>query len=133
MNRSLFEQHADQLGHEVRQRLATGAAIDPADYRRALDVAGPWRAELDAALRRTPVIALAAIVDEPPTLEHAGRLETRRPNVAVNLAGHPAIVVPVPRPGGFPTAVQLIAAHGDEDLLCATAAVIERTGSFRIN
>ena len=133
VNRTLFEQHAEELGDEVRQRLATGASIAPADYQRALDAAGPWRAELDAALERTPVIALAGIVDEPPTLEHAGRLDTRRPNVAVNLAGHPAIVVPVARPGAFPTSVQLIAGHGAEDLLCATAAVVERVAGFRIN
>lgn len=126
VNRELLEARADQLGAEVRQRLEAGSRITTAEYAAARSLARSWRSELDRALVATPVIALAAIVDEPPPLTDPARLDTRRPNVCLNLSGHPAIVVPVPRPGRFPTAVQLVGAHGREDLLCATAAVLER-------
>ena len=77
-------------------------------------------------LARTPVVALAAILDEPAPLDDPLRLDTRRPNVAVNLSGHPAIVVPVPRDDSpLPTSIQLVGAHGSEALLLATAAVVE--------
>lgn len=125
VHRELLEVHAAALGAETRGRLEEGAALTAADAAEARAVGERWRAELDAALSRTPVIALAAIVDEPPPLTDPLRISTRKPNVAVNLAGNPAIVVPVPRSGGFPTAVQLVGRRGDEELLVATAAVVE--------
>lgn len=126
VHRHLLATAADQLGDEVRDRLEAGARIPPADYSSALATAGPWRDELDRVLDRTSVVVMAAIVDEPPRLADAAGLDTRRPNVAVNLAGHPALVLPVARPGRLPTALQLIAARGREDLLCATARILER-------
>ncbi len=125
VNRGLLADHAGELGGETRQRLERGRAITPAQLDAARREAHSWRDELDRALSRAPVIALPAIVDEPPPLTDPLRLDTRRPNVAVNLAGNPAIVVPIARPGAFPTAVQLIGRRGGEELLVATAAVIE--------
>lgn len=122
---SLLRDHADELGPETRDRLETGRAISDADLDAARGHAEPWRAELDAALARTPVIATAGIMAEPPRLGEPQRLDTRAPNVAVNLAGNPAIVVPVPRPGHLPTAIQLVGGHGREDVLVATAARLE--------
>ena len=125
VHRQLFDDHADELGRETRERLGRGRDIAPERLAAALGAAESWRAELDAALDRTPVIALAAILDEPPPLTDPLRVDTRRPNVAVNLAGNPAIVVPLPRPGRFPTAVQLVGRRGDEELLVTTAAAVE--------
>ena len=125
VHRQLFDHHADALGPETRERLTRGRSITRHRLEAALDAASGWRAELDAALARTPVIALAALVDEPPPLTDPLRLDTRRPNAAVNLAGNPAIVVPIPRPGRFPTAVQLVGRRDDEELLVATAAAVE--------
>ncbi len=125
VNHELVESHGDELGVETRDRLRRGAAITSAELADARAIGVRWRAELDAALERTPVIATAAILDDPAPLDDPLRLDTRRPNVAVNLAGHPAVVLPVPRPGRLPTSIQLIARHGAEDLLLATALVLE--------
>ncbi len=125
VNCRLLDDHGDELGAETRQRLVRGRAITAPALAAARRGAAPWRDELDQVLARTPVIAVAAILDEPPPLDDPQRLDTRRPNVAVNLAGNPSIVVPVNRPGRFPTAMQLIGRRGDEELLVATAAVIE--------
>ena len=121
----LHSEHADELGVETRQRLDRGRSIDVADWVAARATAELWVCELSRALARTPVIALPAIAGEPAPLDDPLRLDTRLPNVAVNLARNPAIVLPVPRPGRIPTSVQLIAHRGCEELLVATAAVLE--------
>lgn len=128
-NRALAEAHGDLLGDETWFRLACGAAVGADELAAALDTAPVWRAELAAAFACTPVLVTAGIVDAPPPLDEPARLDTRRLNVAVNLAGIPALVLPVPAPGRFPAAVQLLAPHGGEELLVATAAVLEATAT----
>lgn len=120
----LYRAHPDELTPAVAERLVRASRLSADDVAAARGVARVWRVELDRALHRHPVIALAAILDEPPLLTHPV-LDTRRPNIAVNLSGHPAIVVPLPRPHAHPTAVELIAGHDREDLLVAVAARIE--------
>lgn len=125
VNRQLLAEGGDRLGAETRDRLARGQRISADQLAAARTVGADWREELDAALEHTPVIVLPGIMGEPAPLEDPLRLDTRRPNVAVNLAGHPAIVLPVPVSGRLPGSVQLVAAHGGEELLVATAAVLE--------
>lgn len=128
-NRALTEAHGDQLGPETWFRLACGAAIDDQELAAALASADPWRDELSAAFARMPVLVTAGIMDEPAPLDEPTRLDTRRLNAAVNLAGIPALVLPVPSGGRFPASLQLLAPHGGEELLLATAAVLEAAAS----
>lgn len=123
---ALLDHRPDELGDEVRGRLRRGNGVSDAELASAIAAAGPWRDEVDASLARTPVLVTAGIAGEPAPLDDPLQLDTRRLNVAVNLGGHPALVLPVPIAGRrFPAAVQLIAAHGDEELLVATAAALE--------
>lgn len=124
-NRALAEEHGAELGEETWFRLACGAAIGDDELAAALAAAGPWRAELGRAFDRHPVLVTAGIMDEPAPLDDPTRLDTRRLNAAVNLAGIPALVLPVPSGGRFPASIQLLAPHGGEELLLATAAVLE--------
>jgi len=124
-NRALADAHLEELGAETRFRLACGAAIGDEELSAALAVASGWRAELASALGRTPVLVSAGIMDEPAPLDDPARLDTRRLNVAVNLAGVPALVLPVPSGRRFPAAVQLIAGPGGEELLLATGSLLE--------
>lgn len=121
----LVRDHWDELGEEVRARFTTGLAIMDEDLAAALGAGDPWRQELAAAFARTPVLVTAGIMDEPSPLDDPLRLDTRRPNVALNLAGVPALVLPVPAGGRFPAAVQLVAPHGGEELLVATGLLLE--------
>jgi amidase len=124
-NRALAEDHGAELGAETFFRLACGAAIGDAELAAALAAAEPWRDELAAAFARTPVLVTAGIMDEPSPLDDPTRLDTRRLNAAVNLAGIPALVLPLPSGRRFPASVQLLAPHGGEELLLATAAALE--------
>lgn len=48
-----------------------------------------------------------------------------RATTPVNLAGLPAVSIPVPRRGRLPAALQLFGPAGSEELLLATASRIE--------
>lgn len=122
---ALIAAHAEELGAETRARIATAAGITDDGLAAALARADPWRAELVGALEGAPVLVTAGIMDEPAPLDDPLRLDTRRPNVALNLAGVPALVLPVPSGRRFPAAVQLLAGHGGDELLVATGLVLE--------
>lgn len=128
-NRSVAEARPDLLGEETWFRLACGAAIADAVLDAARAAADGWREELAAAFARSPVLVSAGIMDVPAPLDDPGRLDTRRLNVAVNLAGIPALVLPVPAGRRWPAAVQLLAPHGGEELLLATGAVLEEAAA----
>ncbi|HLQ17487.1 MAG TPA: amidase family protein, partial [Tabrizicola sp.] len=46
--------------------------------------------------------------------------------IAFNLTGQPALSLPAGFENGLPLGLQLIARHGDEDLLCAAGHAFER-------
>ena len=50
---------------------------------------------------------------------------TRRSNIAVNLAGHPSLALPIPAVGRFPASLQLVGPDDSEDRLCGTGLVLE--------
>jgi amidase len=119
--------HLDRrrLGADVRERIEEGLAVPVADYEAALAHRAVWRAELAAAFDRTPVLAWPTVLALPPRLDEP-LVGTRITNIPVNLAGHPSLAMPVPRPGErFPASVQLLGADHAEDLLCATGLVLE--------
>ncbi len=105
----------------VGDRLRWCATITPEAYDTALAEMAAWRDEVLALLTSAPVLAMPTL-DQPPVLVD----EPFLPNPLVfpwNLAGMPAITIPVG--DGLGESVQLVAAHGSEELLLATAAVIE--------
>lgn len=129
VNRALVDHHLDELTAEVRDRFIRARSFGREQYQEALAHQPVWRAEVDRVLDRVPLLAMAGMVDEPPPLDDPLSVDTRLPNVALNLSGHPAIVVPVPRPGALPASLQLVGRHGAEELLVTTAARIERAVS----
>lgn len=125
VNADLVRDHVDELTPAVRARFERSATFTAEELRTARSFVDPWRAELDAVLADTAIVAMTGILDEPPPLTDPLRLDTRMPNVPLNLSGHPAIVLPVERPGHLPTSLQLFGRMGDEELVVATAAAIE--------
>jgi amidase len=124
-DRELYERAADRIGESVRDRLARGRQIGDVALDAARAHAKPWRAELDAWLERAPVLALPVLGGLAPRLDDPDP-DTRTFNAPINLSGHPALALPVPIEGSaLPASVQLVGARGAEELLCATAAILE--------
>ncbi|HEY2275738.1 MAG TPA: amidase, partial [Steroidobacteraceae bacterium] len=88
-----------QLGPDVRTRLAAAQAISAGDVTAAETLRRTWRAEIDAALSDLDALALPTLPDLPLTLAAAADARAAlhsswcvRP---FNLSGHPAITLPV--------------------------------------
>jgi len=61
----------------------------------------------------------------PPPVHEGDDLLVSRCTVPVNLAGVPALSVPVPTTGPLPASLQLIGPAGSEERLLAAGALIE--------
>lgn len=114
-----------KVGPDVAQRLLNAARTTPADVEAANAVRAAFTAEVDAALERFAVLALPTMADAPPSLDQAADT-SRLVNMTAlvrpfNLSGHPAIAIPLPARSGFPVSLQLVAAKGRDELLCAVA------------
>jgi Asp-tRNA(Asn)/Glu-tRNA(Gln) amidotransferase A subunit family amidase len=92
-----------------------------------------WDAVLADVFNRVQLIALPTLAASPPTLENAARLTEMRYVAPFNLAGVPALALPVLSRGGcvgIPASLQLAGPAGSEELLVATAAAIEDAAGF---
>jgi amidase len=113
------------LGATVRNRLEEGAALGAGRVAVARRFRSRWSAVMATLFERAPVLVLPTVRFFPPPLaESEGRRYTTFTN-PLNLAGVPALSLPVPTTGPLPAGLQLVAPAGGEELLLATAAVIE--------
>ena len=126
-NRALLTDPArrDLLGPRVRAGLAEARAVTPAQLLQARAGQERWRAAVAAALRETGVLALATVPFFPPRLETAAGAGYLALTSPVNLAGFPALALPVPTGQRLPASLQLIGGPNAEALLLATGAMIE--------
>ncbi len=120
------------LSPEVAARLAAGAAIGSEELAAARAHGASWRAEVATVMAggddpggAVEVLAMPTLGDVVPVVADAGTLTTFRHTMPWNLAGWPALSLPVPIAGAMPASLQLVAGPGGEELLLATAAVIE--------
>jgi amidase len=127
-NKDIFQQHADRLSADVARRLDAGRQVTAAAMTAAAGARARWRAHLTELFARFDMLAVPTLAILPPTLDRADELLEARYTLPVNLAGVPAIALPVPagRPARTPPAsLQLVAAWGGEERLLAAAAVVE--------
>jgi amidase len=126
-NRALLADPArrDLLGPRVLDGLVEGEAVTPAQLTQARDEQDRWRAALAEALRQADLLALATVPFFPPPLETASRPGYLALTSPVNLAGFPALALPVPTGQRLPASLQLVGGPNAEALLLATGAVIE--------
>ena len=86
-----------------------------------------WRASVARLWDRVGLLALPTLLGFPPTLEHSRDMrQIRGVTSAVNLAGVPALALPVPSGGPLPASIQLIGPAGAEDRLLAAGAALEQ-------
>src|SRR5580698_1748904 len=89
-----------------------------------------WFAGLQA---RHPVLALPTLVGAPPLIgDRGGRIPLTLLTMPANLAGLPALALPVPGgPAGLPASLQLVGPAGSEEQLLALGRVIEAAVAAR--
>lgn len=121
----LLEADPEGIGTNVAERLRTGGGYARTELVAAEKTLSSWRVELDSLLARVQLIALPTLLGDPPPLEQADRIYRLRATMPVNLAGVPAVSMPVPRTGRLPASLQLIGPGGTEELLLATSVRIE--------
>jgi len=115
-----------QCGWDIRTRLDRAARIRPSALDWALEFQAAWAAELGSILDTVDVIAVPTLFGPPP--RSAGpQYSLNRLTSPVNLAGLPAIAIPLTLNGSAPVSLQLIArAHG-EGRAMAAGSVFEDT------
>jgi amidase len=115
----------DLLGQRVRANLAEAQAVTREQLLRARAEQERWRAAMAAATRQTGLLALATVPFFAPRLEAATRPGYLALTSPANLAGFPALALPVPTGQRLPASLQLVGGPDDEALLLATGAMIE--------
>ncbi len=111
------------IGEQTLERFGR-SAVGPDELAESRRFAEVWVQRFLGALGRTGVLVLPTIAVRPPLLGE--RVNGFNLLVApVNLAGVPALSLPVPAEGRPPVGLQLVAPHGGEERLVALAARIE--------
>jgi amidase len=115
---------AGRLGPDVAARLRAGSAVTSEERAAIGPVASRWSAELAEVFSRVEVIALPTLLDFPPLLTEAEAMMTIRATLPVNVAGLPALAIPVPT-RTLPASIQLVGPAGSEERLVAIGRRIE--------
>jgi amidase len=116
-----------KIGRDVLARLRGASTITPAALGAAREDAARWRATLSSLWERVDLLALPTLLGFPPTLDQAREMvRIRGLTSPVNLAGVPALALPVPTGGPLPASIQLIGPAGGEESLLAAGAILEQ-------
>ncbi|MHB8328095.1 MAG: amidase [Acidimicrobiales bacterium] len=121
----LVRRHADNIGADVLSRLRMGDAVDAETMSAGRTAQQRWRACLDGAFNRVDLLVIPTLSIFPPLLGNGEELLMARCTLPVNLAGVPALALPVPSDGPIPASMQLIGPHAGEEQLLAAGLVVE--------
>jgi amidase len=125
-NVDLMRRSAGTIGADVRARLTKGSEVTPEALAAGRDEGLRWQARLQPLWERFDILALPTLLGFPTTIERAADMMLIRGLTApVNLAGIPALALPVPTGHHLPASIQLLGPRGSEDRLLAAGAVIE--------
>jgi amidase len=117
----------DKIGRDVLARLRGAGTITPAALGAARQDAARWRATMSSLWERVDLLALPTLLGFPPTLDKSQEMvRIRGLTSPVNLAGVPALALPVPTGGPLPASIQLIGPAGSEESLLAAGSILEQ-------
>ncbi len=109
----------------VRSRLELGGSFDEKTVGRAWGVQRAWKETLERVFTEVDILVTPTLSIFPPRLEDGDDLLVSRCTLPVNLAGVPALSLPVPSAGPLPASVQLIGPAYSEERLLAAASSLE--------
>ena len=119
-----------RVGQDVADRLRAASLTAAESVEEAEVIRRAFTAEVDAALAITPILAMPTMPDFPLLVADAADTRAALGMTslvrAFNLCGHPALSIPLESASGLPVGLQLIAAHGADELLCAVARELVR-------
>jgi amidase len=127
---ALVAEDPDGISDGVRARLELGGSFDRETVAAAWGVQRAWKETLERAFDEVDLLVTPTLSIFPPDLQDGDDLLVSRCTLPVNLAGVPALSLPVPTGGPLPASMQLIGpAHGEARLLAAAALIEAAVGS----
>jgi amidase len=124
-HRSLLD--VEGVGAFVKDGLHAGRGVNADRLEAAMSVRARWQSEVAAAFGEVDVLVLPTLVAPPPLVSDVAGFPLTRLTAPFNLAGVPAMAMPVPSPGfPVPVSLQLVGPMRGEDVVCATGLAVER-------
>jgi amidase len=124
-DKSLVQSDPEGISDGVRQRLRTGATFSTEVLEAARRGQVEWTAALAELFAKVDFVVMPTLTIFPPTIEDGSEILVARCTIPVNLAGVPALSIPVPTAGPLPASVQLIGPVGSEEELLAAGSWLE--------
>jgi len=124
-DRAVVERDPAGIGADVVARLRLGEPLDAATIEGARAVQQRWQARLRSLFSEFDAVASPTLTIFPPTLAEGENLLMARCTLPVNLAGVPALSIPVPAAGPLPASLQLVGPWDGEAVLLAGGRVLE--------
>ncbi|HEY1639569.1 MAG TPA: amidase [Streptosporangiaceae bacterium] len=127
----LDEPHRHRLGTMVRERLIEATHVTPEQASAGRVFQARWQATFALLFQVAGLLALPTTIQFAPPVAGEPTPGHTRFTAPFNLAGLPALAIPVPARHRLPASLQLIGPPGSEELLLATGAVIEAAAGYR--
>ncbi|MGH9029424.1 MAG: amidase family protein, partial [Acidimicrobiales bacterium] len=124
-DRHLAESSPEKVGGDVLERLRMGRDLDSEAISSARAGTDKWRKRLTGVFEEVELVATPTLTILPSLLEQGEDLLMARCTLPVNLAGVPALALPVPTTGPLPASLQLVSAANGEELLLGAGAEVE--------
>ncbi len=125
-DRDLIERWPDAVSSAAKARAYWGRDLSDRGRQRARVAVDRWTATLTELFDRYDLLVLPTMALFPPTLEVEDDVELAANAIPVNMAGVPALALPVPARGSaIPPSLQLIGPRGSEDRLLAAGLEVE--------
>lgn len=114
-----------RVGADVAGRLRDGERTTANERRRLQAAVRNWRGTMVQVLATAGLLALPVLSDFPPRLDNPEVMYSIRQTHPVNLAGLPALALPVPTDGAIPASLQLVGPPGSEEVLLSAGLLLQ--------